>query len=100
VDDINTSVKAPLEIGAESLQNVKDLGGGTLTAVVKYAEGNVTASSSRPELRPQQHQPAPSCPLQRRPRRSRPWYQVPAEQEVPPLPLAKDTHDRRMLHIA
>ena len=41
VDDINRSMKALLEAGAEVHQEVKDVGGGKLIASVKDADGNV-----------------------------------------------------------
>jgi predicted enzyme related to lactoylglutathione lyase len=41
VADIQSTVQALLDAGAESLQAVKDVGGGKLTAWVKDADGNV-----------------------------------------------------------
>jgi predicted enzyme related to lactoylglutathione lyase len=41
VDDIERSVKALLEAGAEVQKEVKDVGGGKLIASVKDADGNV-----------------------------------------------------------
>jgi predicted enzyme related to lactoylglutathione lyase len=41
VDDINSSVQALLDAGAEALQEVRDVGGGKLIASVKDADGNV-----------------------------------------------------------
>lgn len=41
VDDIDKTMKALLDAGAESLQPVQDVGGGRLTASVKDADGNV-----------------------------------------------------------
>ena len=41
VDDIERSMKALLEAGAEVHQEVKDVGGGKLIASVKDAEGNL-----------------------------------------------------------
>ena len=41
VDDINSSVKALLDAGADTLQEVKDVGGSKLIATVKYVDGNV-----------------------------------------------------------
>lgn len=41
VGDIKTSLQALLDAGAEALQDVKDVGGGRLTAVAKDADGNV-----------------------------------------------------------
>jgi predicted enzyme related to lactoylglutathione lyase len=40
VDDIKTSLQALIEAGAETLQEVKDVGGGKLTASVRDADGN------------------------------------------------------------
>jgi predicted enzyme related to lactoylglutathione lyase len=41
VDDINRSVKALLDAGAETQQEIKDVGGGKLIASVKDVDGNV-----------------------------------------------------------
>lgn len=41
VDDITKSLEALLAAGAESRQEVKDVGGGKLIASVKDADGNV-----------------------------------------------------------
>jgi predicted enzyme related to lactoylglutathione lyase len=41
VQDIETSLKTLLEAGAETEQEVKDVGGGQLIASVKDADGNV-----------------------------------------------------------
>jgi predicted enzyme related to lactoylglutathione lyase len=41
VDDINAHVQALLAAGAEEHEAVKDVGGGTLIASVKDADGNV-----------------------------------------------------------
>jgi len=41
VDDIEKSLKALLDAGAEEQQKVKDVGGGRLIASVKDADGNV-----------------------------------------------------------
>ena len=41
VDDINESLKVLLDAGAETQQEVKDVGGGKLIASVKDADGNV-----------------------------------------------------------
>jgi predicted enzyme related to lactoylglutathione lyase len=41
VDDIETSLKALLDAGAETLQATKDVGGGKLIATVKDPDGNV-----------------------------------------------------------
>lgn len=40
VNDINGSLQALLDAGAETLQEVKDVGGGKLVAIVKDADGN------------------------------------------------------------
>lgn len=41
VDDINESLEALLEAGAETQQPISDVGGGKLIATVKDADGNV-----------------------------------------------------------
>jgi len=41
VDDIRKSLQLLLGAGAEELQEVKDVGGGKLTACVKDADGNI-----------------------------------------------------------
>ncbi|HWE89117.1 MAG TPA: VOC family protein [Pseudonocardiaceae bacterium] len=41
VDDINGKVKALLEAGGETAQDVTDVGGGKLIAVVKDVDGNM-----------------------------------------------------------
>ncbi|WP_369379435.1 VOC family protein [Streptomyces sp. cg36] len=41
VADINQTVAVLLDAGAESLQDVQDVGGGRLTATVRDADGNV-----------------------------------------------------------
>ena len=41
VDDIEKSLEALLEAGAEAQQGVRDVGGGKLTALVKDLDGNV-----------------------------------------------------------
>ena len=41
IDDIKKSLKALLDAGAEVLQEVKDVGGGKLIALVKDADGNI-----------------------------------------------------------
>ena len=40
VNDIKGSLQALLDAGAETLQEVKDVGGGKLVAIVKDADGN------------------------------------------------------------
>jgi predicted enzyme related to lactoylglutathione lyase len=41
VDDVKASLQTLLDGGAETLQDVRDVGGGTLIASVKDADGNV-----------------------------------------------------------
>ena len=41
VDDIKQSLQALLDAGATPVQDVKDVGGGKLIAVVKDADGNI-----------------------------------------------------------
>jgi predicted enzyme related to lactoylglutathione lyase len=41
VDDVQTTLQALLDAGAEVVQPVKDVGGGTLIASVKDADGNI-----------------------------------------------------------
>ena len=41
VDDIKESLQLLLDDGAESLQEVKDVGGGKLIASAKDADGNI-----------------------------------------------------------
>jgi predicted enzyme related to lactoylglutathione lyase len=41
VKDIKSSLQAVIEVGAEVVQDVKELGGGLLIAQVKDADGNV-----------------------------------------------------------
>ncbi len=41
VEDIKSSLQAMTEVGAEIIQDVKDVGGGLLIAQVKDADGNV-----------------------------------------------------------
>ena len=47
VDDIYSSFKALLEAGALSQQEVMDVGGGTLTALFKDNDGNLTGLIQR-----------------------------------------------------
>ncbi|MFI6320099.1 VOC family protein [Nonomuraea sp. NPDC050556] len=42
VPDIKASVQTLLDAGAELVQEVKDVGGGAITAMVRDADGNVT----------------------------------------------------------
>ena len=48
VDDINKSLDALLDAGAEADQAIQDVGGGTLIATVKDADGNVTGLFQAP----------------------------------------------------
>jgi len=48
VDDINKSLEALIGAGAETEQPVHDVGGGTLIATVKDADGNVTGLFQAP----------------------------------------------------
>ena len=48
VDDINKSLQLLLDSGAQTLQDVKDGGGGKLIASVKDANGNVIGLSQMP----------------------------------------------------
>jgi predicted enzyme related to lactoylglutathione lyase len=48
VDDINKSLEALLDDGAEADQQIQDVGGGTLIATVKDADGNVTGLFQAP----------------------------------------------------
>lgn len=41
VEDIKSSLQAMTEVGAEVVQDIKDVGGGLLIALVKDADGNV-----------------------------------------------------------
>ena len=41
VDDIRQTLQALLDAGAQTVQEVKDVGGGKLTAVVKDADSNI-----------------------------------------------------------
>lgn len=41
VDDINASLQALLDVGAQTVQDVKDVGGGKRIASVKDAAGNI-----------------------------------------------------------
>ena len=41
VDDVRKSHHLLLDAGAETLQDVKDVGGGKLTVVVRDADGNL-----------------------------------------------------------
>ena len=48
VADIQKTLQALLANGATSLQDVKDVGGGKLTAIVKDAEGNIIGLTQNP----------------------------------------------------
>ncbi|MFI6595726.1 VOC family protein [Nonomuraea sp. NPDC050536] len=48
VDDIKASLQALLDAGAETLQDVRDVGGGKLIATVKDADGNIVGLSQPP----------------------------------------------------
>jgi predicted enzyme related to lactoylglutathione lyase len=48
VDDIRAKLQALLAAGAESMQEVKDVGGGKLIASVKDADGNIVGLIQEP----------------------------------------------------
>jgi predicted enzyme related to lactoylglutathione lyase len=48
VDDISKSLQLLLDAGAETLQEIKDVGGGKLIAVVRDSDGNVIGLSQSP----------------------------------------------------
>jgi predicted enzyme related to lactoylglutathione lyase len=48
VDDIETRLKALVEAGAETVQPIKDVGGGRLIAAVKDADGNAIGLLQNP----------------------------------------------------
>jgi predicted enzyme related to lactoylglutathione lyase len=48
VDDINKSLQALLDAGAQTAQDVRDVGGGKMTAWVKDADGNVVGLMQSP----------------------------------------------------
>jgi predicted enzyme related to lactoylglutathione lyase len=48
VDDIRTSLQQLLAAGAQAEQDVKDVGGGKLTAAVKDADGNTLGLMQSP----------------------------------------------------
>lgn len=48
VADIQKTLQALLDNGATSLQDVKDVGGGKQTAIVKDAEGNIIGITQNP----------------------------------------------------
>jgi predicted enzyme related to lactoylglutathione lyase len=48
VDDIRKSLQSLLDAGAQTVQDVQDVGGGKLIAVVKDANGNIIGLSQNP----------------------------------------------------
>ena len=48
VDDIKTSLQSLLEAGAQTLQDIRDVGGARLIASVKDAEGNIIGLLQNP----------------------------------------------------
>jgi predicted enzyme related to lactoylglutathione lyase len=48
VDDIKTSLQSLLDGGAQTLQDIKDVGGGRLIASVRDAEGNILGLLQNP----------------------------------------------------
>jgi predicted enzyme related to lactoylglutathione lyase len=48
VDDIRQTLQALLAAGAETVQEVKDVGGGKLIALVKDADGNIIGLLQQP----------------------------------------------------
>jgi predicted enzyme related to lactoylglutathione lyase len=48
VDDIKASLQSLLDAGAQTLQDVKDVGGGRLIASVRDAEGNILGLLQNP----------------------------------------------------
>jgi predicted enzyme related to lactoylglutathione lyase len=48
VDDIRSSLQGLLEAGAQTQQEVRDVGGGKLTATVRDADGNVLGLIQEP----------------------------------------------------
>lgn len=48
VNDIQASLRSLLEAGAQTLQEVQDVGGGRLIASVKDADGNITGLMQEP----------------------------------------------------
>ena len=48
VTDIKASLQAMIEVGAEAVQDVKNVGGGVLIAQVKDADGNVVGLRQQP----------------------------------------------------
>ena len=48
VDDIKQSLQQLLEAGAETVEDIKDVGGGKLIASVKDADGNAIGLTQNP----------------------------------------------------
>jgi predicted enzyme related to lactoylglutathione lyase len=48
VDDIRATLQALLDAGAQTVEDVKDVGGGKLIASVKDADGNIIGLSQNP----------------------------------------------------
>ncbi len=48
VKDIKSSLQAMIEVGAEVVQDAKDVGGGMLIAQVKDADGNIVGLRQQP----------------------------------------------------
>ena len=48
VDDIRKTLQTLLDAGAQTIEDVKDVGGGKLIAVVKDTEGNIIGLSQNP----------------------------------------------------
>lgn len=48
VDDIKKTLQALLDVGAQTIQDVKDVGGGKLIAAVKDANGNLIGLAQTP----------------------------------------------------
>ena len=48
VDDIEQSLKSLVDAGAQVQQEVKDVGGGMLTAIAKDADGNIIGLRQSP----------------------------------------------------
>jgi predicted enzyme related to lactoylglutathione lyase len=49
VDDIQAALQGLLDAGAQTQQDVKDVGGGKLTATVRDADGNVIGLTQSPQ---------------------------------------------------
>ncbi|HZM78708.1 MAG TPA: VOC family protein [Candidatus Limnocylindrales bacterium] len=48
VDDINATMKAMLDAGAQANEDVRDVGGGKLVATIKDPDGNVIGITQNP----------------------------------------------------